>query len=162
MSNNYKNTDDEVEGEIILPELPQEILNVIMYKFGGLQHPIAKIIHSTKKTIKRTWSPESNCFKVKGVNVLGFHKQIFLVLHFTKGYDIWYRDKNIIRLEAKENKLTYMGKKLRYARERTLDRKWVNDRSFTKHVIKEYLDENQIEYKKSWTKSKLIKQSLTF
>ena len=37
--------------------------------------------------------------------------------------------------------------------------KW---KTMTAKKIKEYLDENQIEYKKSWKKSKLIQTALSF
>lgn len=161
MANYYNYTeeqkDDEVEGEIILkthklPELPQEILDMIMYKFGGLQHPMAKIINSTKKE------------KLGGLVFKGYcdkscEDQMRWCVGFMEGR--WWKYINMgLRLantnypELYKNKFPYDESSMN-----PMVFKW---KTMNVKKIKEYLDENQIEYKKSWKKSKLIQTALSF
>ncbi len=174
--------DDEVPGASILklhklPELPQEILDMILYKFGGLQHPIAKDMRMIKKEIKEgnvrdAWKPvsEGNTFykhffgydkkepklvKVRHSNkIIAYHLPFHLnpklgFLWFTlNGWRNKHRREEWMRkLESKENKLVYMCN---------------SSTEWTKYHIKNYLYENQIEYKKSWKKSKLIQTAFSF
>lgn len=166
MPNYYKYTeeqkDDEVEGEIILkthtlPELPQEILNLILYKFGGLQHPIAKMLNHTKKR----WKGNVNVGHIlfKGYWGMKHCDQMLWYIGFMTGewetysdcdedFDMFYFP------EYFKNKFPYDESSMN-----PTVYKW---KTMNSKKIKKYLDENQIEYKKSWKKSKLIQTALTF
>ena len=164
MPNYYKFTeeqkDDEVEGEIILkthklPELPQEILDTILYKFGGLQHPIAKMLNHTKKR----WDGEEHGSRL----VIGYwDKKFYDQMHWDDGF-LKGRWETYIDMEKYIERCYYaeQWKKIPYD-ESSMNPMVYKWKTMNSKKIKKYLDENQIEYKKSWKKSKLIQTALSF
>ncbi len=177
--------DDEVPGASILklhklPELPQEILDMILYKFGGLQHPAVKTYKSIKNEVEDCGiNPynaggvirNSKLYEVMANKHFLYHyptkldtceyysvrRLMFLFLHFNHGQrNRYFTNKTLSRLEEKENRLVYKFKKL------NIDDEWVDDKEWWREDIKFYLDVNKIEYKKSWSRTKLIKQAFSF
>lgn len=204
-------TDDEVEGEIILknhtlPELPYELICDILYKFGGMESPIVKGMKELKSKVfekvdlplrnlkwinggmrcgnvlERRLTSKSSDFVVNICKNLNgeldngyyyrgryFNSNMIEVLESVKikEGEHTYIDNDIfdgwsmeVRIDNKDKYIPYSKGTLKEVQE-YYGRHLINIKMTAKQ-LKEHLDNNGIEYKKSWNKKKLLKVCYSF
>ena len=156
-----------------LPILPLEIMNKILYEFGGLEHPLTKFYKEVKSSlpavskIRTRRNDEEHIWFKKHFNLKNN------MYCFNDGDFIEYTKSNLIRvfrgglvfgfqitpieqtgIIIKPFKLVrdydifyYVGRK---------------EQEYKKKDLQDYLEVNKIKWYKSWTKKRLMKETMCF
>lgn len=190
-------TDDEVKGEIILkkhtlPELPYELICMILYKFGGMESPIVKDMKQLKSKVEYAKQHTQDRFEKGEIEKWKIHSTTFhlfsrdLPLRNIKRFDDTWHDGwvennrlttksfdfilNIFsNLNGEPNKYYYKDRDSHFGslsknhmRVIIKEERHLVNMEMTAKEMKEHLDNNGIEYKKSWNKKKLLKVCYSF
>ena len=187
-----------------LPQLPTEIIDMILYKFGGLQNPIVKDMKELKSKAEYAKQQIQDLYEKGEVNKRQIRLKSFEV--FVKdelplrnikrfddlwhdGYyqgnrltqksydfldilknnmlddydDYYYRGREYSRLGENHSSVVLKSGQYTYVSYYTeVERHLICIKNRTAKQLKEYLDNNGIEYKKSWKKDKLAKICYSF
>jgi hypothetical protein len=186
---NYYTYEEQQETEVpneyiikkhTLPQLPTEIINMILYKFGGSQNPVVKDMKEIKSKVednqplKNVDLPLRNIKRFDDLWHDGYYEKDkltqkscdFLQLFYYnmidgRQYDYYYyfRQPYSSRGDNYHHVILQTGE---YTYEEYQERQLICIKNRTAKQLKEYLDNNGIEYKKSWKKDKLLKLCYSF